>query len=108
MYLRKAPVVFVKDGERRTVYHSVTADELLAEGWTVEGAEEAPVKEEEPTAQEEPVAQEEEVVAEQKEEKLEEMTKSQLLEWAAVNHVNVTPYASKAEMLATCRESQNG
>lgn len=107
MYLRNAPVTFVKDGERRIVYHNVTADELLGEGWLPEVCESIPSSQEK---QEVPQSMEDssdsdETLEDKKD--LNEMTKSQLIDWAVANNVNITPYATKAEILAICLEAQS-
>lgn len=109
MYLKNAPVYFVRGNARRAVYHSVTADELTALGWTKEG-EKAPVVQEEkqPIAVSEPEAAPEPEAEAEPEQALVDMTKNELIEYAANNGVVINPYSAKAEILAACLEHSNG
>ena len=112
MYLRNAPVFFEKDGQVRAVYHTVTADELTILGWTRQektdiGQEQLVVSVEENSASEvmesEPKPEPEpETVS------LLDMTKNQLIDYAAANDIVINPYATKSEVLSACLEASNG
>ena len=116
MYLRNAPVFFEKDGQRKTVYHTVTADELTVLGW--KRLEESDIQRNEAEAQpivfvEEAKPSAPEEIKPEPEASLEpvsllDMTKNQLIDYAATNGIVINPYAAKSEILAACLEASNG
>lgn len=84
-HLRKLPTYFVKGEERRGVFFSIQARELIANGWVEEGekAEKAkPQKLPEVAVEVGGNAFDMENKLEEASELLEEMTKSELLDWA--------------------------
>lgn len=107
MYLRNAPVSFVKDGERRLVYHTVEADELFDAGWSVEDKVDVSQKaESEPELESGPDTEDE--LEPEQENDLIDMTKNQLIEYASDNGIAVNPYSNKTDILAACLQFKNG
>ena len=98
MYLKKRPTYFVKGTQRKTVFHTVEARELLAQGWAEEGKV-APV-EEAATVVPEPVAEA------QPAPDLLDMTKAELAAYAEANDISVRAGATKSEILEACLESE--
>lgn len=111
MYLRNAPVAFVKDGERRLVYHTVAADELIELGWSLEDtdavASETEAVEAEAGSDPDPEPETEPEPEPQKGIDIVDMTKNQLIEYAAANDIAINPYANKTEILSACLEFQD-
>lgn len=110
-HLAKMPTYFVKGDERRAAYYTVDAQELLAQGYVEEGREDAA----EPQAHEpKPVPEvvveaggdafDMEAKLEIEEESLDEMTKTELLEYAMEHGVDLKNNAPKAEILKACKE----
>jgi hypothetical protein len=123
MYLKNAPVYFVRDGVRRPVYHSVTADELITRGWRKEDATvEAPkpevevIKEEftlsiepsvEPSTEpktEAPSAPE----PSEEEEDIHSMKKSELIQYAELHGIEVDSHDLKSVILETICQVEHG
>ena len=110
-HLDKLPTYFVKDGERRPAYYTIQARELRAEGFVEEG-EKAVAKK--------PLERQPEILVEAggsaydsmesiqepmgEEGKLEEMTKSELLDWALEQGHDLKNAAPKSEIFAQCKE----
>jgi hypothetical protein len=116
MYIPGAPVYFTKGDKRKAVYHSVLARELLAKGWAQEGVI-APVEEAatQPEAAAEPESEvQPEPAAESEPESdpepvgLLDMTKNQLIAYAAEQSIAINPYATKAEILTVILECSRG
>lgn len=126
MYLKNAPVYFVRDGVRRPVYHSVRANELIARGWRKEDAVEAPkpeaeaIKEEstsyvQPSAEpsvepstepktEAPSAPE----PSEEEEDIHSMKKSELIQYAELHGIEVDSHDLKSVILETICQVEHG
>jgi hypothetical protein len=134
MYLKNAPVYFVRDGVRRPVYHSVRANELIARGWRKEDAVEAPkpeaeaIKEEstpyvqpstepsvepsvEPSTElsvepnaEAPSAPE----PSEEEEDIHSMKKSELIQYAELHGIEVDSHDLKSVILETICQVEHG
>ena len=113
-HLDKLPTYFVKDGERRAAYYTIQARELRNEGWVEEG-EKAVAKK--------PLERQPEIVVEAgasaydsveslqepmgEDEKLEDMTKAELLDWALEKGHDLRNADPKAEIFAQCKEIQS-
>lgn len=104
MHLKNRPVYFVKDGQRLAVYYTVDARQLTEEGWTIE-QQEKPAEEVTVTELSEVFAEEEEA---DEEESLDEMTRAELIDFAAANDIEIKSSASKAEILEACKEFVDG
>ena len=102
MYLKKRPTYFVKGTQRKTVFHTVEARELLAQGWAEEGKV-APVEEAAPVA---PEPEPEPVAEAQPAPDLLDMTKAELVAYAEANDISVRAGATKSEILEACLESE--
>ena len=114
-HLKKLPTYFVKGDERRGVFYTIDARELLAAGWVEEGA-----KAEKRT----PIEKQPEIVVEagttaydstdalqepQAEEgDLDGMTKAELLDWALDQGHDLKNALPKAEILKACKEIEEG
>jgi hypothetical protein len=106
-YLAELPTYFVKDGERRGVYYTIQATELLADGWVEEGskAQTAPAPKPIP-----------EIIVEAgqdafdvdslklDEESLDDLTKAELLDYALERGHDLKNALPKAEILKICKE----
>lgn len=106
-HLKKLPTYFIKGEERRGVFFSIQARELIANGWVEEGekAEKAkPQKLPEVAVEVGGSAFDMENKLEEASEVLEEMTKSELLDWAEEKGVDVKASAPKYEILKACKE----
>jgi hypothetical protein len=127
MYLKNAPVYFVRDGVRRPVYHSTRADELIARGWRREDvAVEAPkpeveaIKEEFTFSVEPSVEHSTEVSVEPKtevpsapepseeEEDIHSMKKSELIQYAELHGIEVDSHDLKSVILETICQVEHG
>lgn len=113
-HLDKLPTYFVKNGERRPAYYTITARELRNDGWVEEG-EKAVAKEH--------IERQPEIVVEAGstaydsmeapqeptggEEKLEDMTKAELLDWALGRGHDLKNAAPKSEIFALCKEIED-
>lgn len=110
MYLEKRPTIFVKDGQVREVFHTVTASELRAKGWVIQGEDELNTS----------AAPDDEPKAEQSEEgdwihddddveidapDLTKMLKADLVEYANAAGIKIDPHATKAEIIQTIEGS---
>lgn len=113
MYLPKLPTYFVKGNERKAVYHTVAARELLAKGWNEEGI----IEEKVTLAVEAPEVVEDESNTETEEESepepgleidLDSMTKTQLIGFAQAFDIEFKSNISKAELLEICKQELNG
>lgn len=107
-HLAKLPTYFVKGDERRAAYYTVTARELIADGFVEEGEKARPA------AQPKPIP---EILVEAGQdafdddsfkatdgETLEEMTKAELLEYALEYGFDLKNTLPKAEIFAKCKE----
>lgn len=106
-HLRKLPTYFTKGEERRGVFFTIQARELIADGW-VEEDEKAerirPQKLPEVAVEVGGSAFDMENKLEEASEVLEEMTKSELLDWAEKRNIEVKSSAPKYEILKSCKE----
>ena len=108
-HLDKLPTYFVKGDDRRAVYFTVIASELIAEGFVEEKDDSEVVALKEEARPEVPViagkdAYTVEVVEDEEEEvPLEEYTKAELLEYARAWVKEVKSSLSKAEILEFCK-----
>lgn len=106
-HLSKLPTYFVKGSDRRAVYFTVQARELLAEGFVEEGekAQPAPTA---PKVPEQPVVAGgdafEDLMADELKEDLDSMTKAELLEWAFNQGHDLKDALPKSEILKACKE----
>ena len=108
-HLKKQPTWFVKDGERRKAFFTVEARELIADGWKEEGAKAEPAPRSKPLpeilVEAGTDAFDDDSVKESLGEMLEEMTKAELIEWAAENgSTDINPYSTKPVICAKCKE----
>ena len=110
-HLDKLPTYFVKGDERRAAYYTIQARELRAEGFVEEG-EKAIAKK--------PLERQPEILVEVgataydsveslqepmgEENKLEDMTKAELLDWALEKGHDLKNASPKAEIFAQCKE----
>jgi predicted transcriptional regulator len=113
MHLQKRPTYFVKNGVRKPVYYSVDARQLNEQGWVSEDQEPCEVKKNEPVKQETVQAPVEQVVepiemTESTEEELDDMTKTELIDYAKEHNIDVDPYALKSVILEACKEAKGG
>jgi hypothetical protein len=115
MHLKKLPTFFVKGDQRKAVYHTVQARELEAAGWTIESEDRktkpsaaAPVVESKPEPVQHPAEALEPVAAEEAKTNLDDMTRSELVEFAEANGIEFKSYASKADILEACKGFANG
>jgi hypothetical protein len=107
-HLKKQPTWFVKDGERRKAFFTVEARELIADGWKEEGAKAEPAPPSKPLpeilVEAGTDAFDDDSVKESIGEMLEEMTKAELLEWAAEKGEELNPYVTKSVIFEKCKE----
>lgn len=117
MYVRNYPQTFVKDGERRTVYYTCEARELIDFGWQREDSE-PPLDPEPKSALEfEPESELEAPTAPEPEPELEvpaepkidfeSFTKTQLLQYALTKGVTLPAGLVKSELIEECRKLTN-
>jgi hypothetical protein len=108
-HLEKLPTWFVKGDQRRAAYYTINARELLANGWVEEGAKAAPA----PAPKPQPEIVNEvgaepydstESLTEPVAERLEEMTKAELLDWALDQGHDLKSALPKAEIFKLCKE----
>lgn len=111
-HLKKLPTWFVKGEERRKAYYTVEARELIADGWKEEGAkaEAAPAPKPLPEIVVEAGtdAYDDDSDKEPLGERLEEMTKTELLQWARERGEELNPYATKARIFEQCKAIEEG
>jgi hypothetical protein len=111
-HLKKMPTYFVKGEERRAVYYTIDARELIEAGFVEEGAEPGKkIEAHEPKPVPETLVEAgidafdtEAVKDEGSESDLEEMTKAELLEFAMERGVDLPNNDRKADILAECRK----
>jgi hypothetical protein len=108
-HLKKQPTWFVKDGKRRKAFFTVEARELIADGWKEEGAKAEPAPPSKPLpeilVEAGTDAFDDDSIKESIGERLEEMTKAELIGWAAENGgTDINPYSTKAVIFAKCKE----
>ena len=111
-HLKKLPTYFVKGDERRAAYYTIDARELMARGFTEEGAEPGkPIEVHEPKPVPEILVEvgvdafdTEAIKDEGSEDNLEDMTKVELLEFAMERDVELKNNLPKSEILKACRE----
>lgn len=107
-HLRKLPTYFVKGDKRRAAYYTIQARELRAAGYVEEGEKAVAAK---------PMERQPEIVVEAGQdaydddstkeplgERLEEMTKAELLDWAMDHGHDLKNALPKAEIFAKCKE----
>lgn len=107
-HLEKLPTWFVKGGQRRAAYYTINARELLADGWVEEGEKAAPA----PAPKPQPEilveagqdAYDDDSIKEPVGERLEEMTKAELLDWALDQGHDLKNALPKAEIFKLCKE----
>jgi hypothetical protein len=107
MHLNKLPTYFVKGDDRRAVYYTVIATELMAEGYVEEG-EPAKVSNNPVRTPEQPVVAGgdayEDLVDPELKSNLDEMTRAELIEWAeGKKGLRIRSNAPKAEILSACK-----
>ena len=111
-HLKKLPTWFVKGEERRKAYYTVEARELIADGWKEEGvkAEAAPAPKPLPEIVVEAGtdAYDDDSDKEPLGERLEEMTKAELLQWAREQGEELNPYATKVRIFEQCKAIEEG
>jgi NDP-sugar pyrophosphorylase family protein len=111
-HLKKMPTYFVKGEERRAVYYTIDARELIEAGFVEEGAEPGKkIEAHKPKPVPETLVEAgidafdtEAVKDEGSESDLEEMTKAELLEFAMERGVDLPNNDRKADILAECRK----
>jgi hypothetical protein len=108
-HLKKQPTWFVKNGERRKAFFTVEARELITNGWKEEGAKAEPAPPSKPLpeilVEAGTDAFDDDSVKDSIGEMLEEMTKAELIEWAAENgSTDINPYSTKSVIFAKCKE----
>ena len=107
-HLKKLPTWFVKGDERRPAYYTIQAKELRKAGFVEEGekAAKAPVKAELPEILVEVGvdAYDDDSIKSEENEGLDQMTKSELLDWALDKGHDLKNALPKAEILAACKE----
>lgn len=111
-YLKKLPTWFVKEGERRrAAYYTIQARELRAAGYVEEGEKAVVAPKAErlpeivPEVAAEPFDSTESITEPIGEEGLlEDMTKSELLDWALERGHDLPNNDRKADIFAACKE----
>jgi hypothetical protein len=107
-HLEKLPTWFVKGDQRRAAYYTINARELIADGWTEEGEKAAPAPA--PKPQPEILVEagqdafDDDSIKEPLGERLEEMTKAELLDWALDQGHDLKNALPKAEIFKLCKE----
>lgn len=107
-HLAKLPTYFVKDGDRRAAYYTITARELTEAGYVEEGekAVKAPVSKPVPEILVEAGqdAFDDDSIKMTDSEHLEEMTKAELLEYAYERGFDLKNNLLKSEIFKLCKE----
>ena len=110
-HLDKLPTWFVKDGKRRPAYYTVDARELRAAGYKEEGQRAVPAPA--PKPQPEILVEagqdafDDDSTKESVGERLEEMTKTELLDWALEQGHDLKSSLPKAEIFKLCKEIED-
>lgn len=115
MHLKDRPTYFTKEGAVKAVYYSVDARQLADAGWVLADELNEEARKEEELALEEELDIEDELITEEAQpeveeektdevdrSKLEGMTKSELIEFASQNNIEIDPYGLKSEVLDAC------
>ena len=113
-HLDKLPTWYVKGDQRRAAYYTIQATEFEAAGYVVEGK---------PAEVKKPLERQPEIVVEAgataydstesiqepmgEEEKLEDMTKSELLDWAMDRGHDLKNALPKADIFQLCKEIES-
>ena len=107
-HLEKLPTWFVKGDQRRAAYYTINARELREDGWVEEGEKAAPAPQSKPqpeilveVGQD---AYDDDSIKEPVGERLEEMTKAELLDWAMDQGHDLPNNDRKADIFAACKE----
>lgn len=107
-HLETLPTWFIKGDQRRAAYYTITARELLADGWVEEGVKAAPAPAPKPQpeiiVEADVDAYDDDSIKESLAERLEEMTKAELLEWAFEQGHELKSALPKAEIFKLCKE----
>jgi 2-methylcitrate dehydratase PrpD len=111
-HLKKLPTWFVKGEERRKAFYTVQVRELIADGWKEEGAKAEPAPESKPLpeiiVEAGTDAYDDDSDKEPLGERLEEMTKVELVQWARERGEELNPYATKARIFEQCKAIEDG
>lgn len=111
-HLSKLPTYFIKGAARRAAYYTIDAQELIAAGFTEEGAkaEAAPQPGPLPEILVEAGqdAYDDDSIKDTAGETLEEMTKAELLEYATAHGHDLKNNLPKAEIFKICKEIEEG
>lgn len=107
-HLEKLPTWFVKGDQRRAAYYTINARELIADGWVEEGGKAAPAPAPKPVpeilVEAGQDAFDDDSIKEPVGERLEEMTKAELLDWALDQGHDLKNALPKAEIFKLCKE----
>jgi hypothetical protein len=110
-HLEKMPTWFVKGDQRRAAYYTIQAREFRAEGYVEEGEKAAPAPQ--PKPQPEILveagqdAYDDDSIKEPVGERIEEMTKAELLDWAMDQGHDLKNALPKAEIFKACKEIES-